>query len=47
MSQFKKKLTRQERNKIYAQPKPTTLWDMIDEKSKQILMDAKARIKKE
>jgi hypothetical protein len=47
MSKLHKKLTRQERNKIYAKEKPLTLWDMIDEKSKQNLMRAKANSKKE
>ena len=42
-NKFKKKLTRQERNRIYSQPKPVTLWNMLDEKSKQKLLDIKAR----
>jgi hypothetical protein len=40
---FKRQITRQERNKLYSKSKALTLWDMIDEKSKQTLMQAKAK----
>ncbi|GAG27915.1 unnamed protein product [marine sediment metagenome] len=40
----KRKLNRQERRKKYYQPKPATLWDMLDNKSRNNLLDVKARI---
>jgi len=39
---FKRQITRQERNKLYSKPKINTLWDMLDEESKKKLMQAKA-----
>jgi hypothetical protein len=40
---FRKPLTREERNKKYGQPKPVTLWDMLDEKSRKRLLDIQAK----
>jgi hypothetical protein len=42
---FRKKLTKQERNRIYYKPKPITLWDMLDEKSKENLERVKSNAK--
>jgi len=37
------KLTRKERNKVFFKPKKLTMWDMLDEKSKENLKEAKAK----
>lgn len=42
-NQFKRSLTRQERNRIYNQPKANTLWEILSEESKKNLMMIKSK----
>ena len=40
----KRKLNKQERKRKFYQPKPATLWDMLDNKSRDNLLNVKAKI---
>ena len=40
----KRKLNRQERKRKFYQAKPVTLWDMLDNKSRDNLLGVKAKI---
>lgn len=43
-SQKKYIKTKQKRHRKYFKPKPATLWEILDDKSKQALLDVKAKI---